>query len=192
MKNLFFSLGMLTFLFLIITACEKQNDLIDDPQENPAMGVIGEQIRICHNTGISYSIIEIDTSAWAGHEAHGDILYQEFPVVGVFRWVYDYGEDSTALRIMYVTEVTETTFEGYGLDYDDNREWTIADGTIYQDESFSFTIDYDDSNDYIECEGAFICGDGLTGNFGANGYGALQGLFHGGLIDENELIEINP
>jgi len=190
MKNLFFSFGVLTLLFLIITACEKQNDIINDPQENPAMGVIGEQIRICHNTGGSYSIIEIDTSAWAGHEAHGDVLYEVFPRVGVFRWIYDYGSDSTTTRIMYVTEVTSTTFSGYGVDYEDNLEWTIADGTIYEDESFSFTIDYDDSDDYIECEGAFICGEGITGNFGADG--TLSGLFHGGLIDENELIEINP
>lgn len=187
MKNLIYSFGIL-FLFTIITTCQKSDELAEAPQ-NPALNPDQTTIKICHNTGNSYSVIEIDDNAWPGHEAHGDVLYEEFPQVGVFKWAYGFG-DSIVMQTMHITEVTESTFSGYGINNADNREWTLVDGTIYEDESFSFTIDYDNSNEYLECEGAFICGEGIVGDFGTDG--SISGFFYGHYTEEDGLIEINP
>ena len=190
MKKLIYSLGIVLILSLISTACQKQNDLAEDQQENPASNPYSESVvRICHNTGSSYSVIEISDDAWPGHEAHGDILYEEFPEVAVYKWAYGFG-DSIVMQTMHIIEVTGTTFSGYGINNVDNREWTLVDGTIYEDESFSFTIDYDNSNEYLECEGAFICGEGIVGDFGVDG--SITGFFYGQYSDEDGLIEINP
>jgi hypothetical protein len=188
MKNLIYSFGII-LLFIIITACQKNNELAEE-LENPALNPLESTLRICHLDDDSvWHNIMIDESSWQAHEGHGDVLYVEFPEVGVFKWAYAYG-DSTVMRTMYVTEVTETTFSGYGIDNEDSREWTIVDGTIYEDESFSYTIDYNNSDDYIECDGAYICGLGITGAFGTDG--TLTGQFYGNFTEEDELIEINP
>lgn len=178
-------------LSIIITSCEKQDDLLDE-NNNPAMGV-QERIKICHKTGNSYNVIEISESAWPGHESHGDILYEEFPRIGVYKWAIDFGNgDSTQMHTMYVTAVTETSFEGYGKDHSDDREWTIDDAVINPDDSWEFTIDYNNSGDELECSGSYICGEGQVGTFGGDESGSLSGFFSGGFPDENPLEEIDP
>ncbi len=83
MKKLIFSLSKVLFLSVINTAYNEQMISVEDQLENPAMDTINALFRNCHNTGTSYSVIEISDDAWLGHEAHSDILYVKIPEVGV-------------------------------------------------------------------------------------------------------------
>lgn len=193
MEKLVYIAGLIISLSMFNISCQKQDTFSEQEQdqENPSMNPTGDLIKICHNTGNSYDVIEIDEDAWPGHEAHGDILYEEFPKVGVYRWVFDFGE-TNQLNTMFITEVTETTFTGYGKDHENDRDWDIVDGTIYEDDSFSFTIDYQNSGDYLECSGSYVCGEGMLGNFGGTESGSLVGHYAGGFLEYWEAIDIGP
>lgn len=191
MKMLVYMVGIIISLIIINTSCQKRSEFSQDEQHPQSFSPTENQIKICHKTGNSYNVIEIDESAWSGHEGHGDLLYEEFPVVGVYRWVMSF-TDNEQLHSMYITEVTETTFSGYGKNHADGREWDIADGTIYNDDSFSFTIDYRNSGDYLDCTGEYVCGEGMLGTMGGSESGSWSGFYNGAFSEEWEAIEVDP
>lgn len=193
MKYLAYSIGIIVLIMSIVfVACQKQND----PQPlNPAMN--GDEIvtiTICHTDGSNWFVIDIDQEDWSVHEAHGDMFWQEFPRVGIYNWIINInGVDRH--NTMYITEINGSTFDGYGVDQsgDTDADWDIVDGTINGDGSISYTMDYQNSNYYLDCTGSFECGVGISGT-AANGTesGSWTANYNGGFSDESGLEEINP
>lgn len=188
MKKLVYSLGILLFLIVIIIACEKQ----DDPEpSNTAMNPQA-MMTICHLDGDgNWVVMEIDEEDWPDHEAHGDMFWQDFPTVGIYKWVTVI-DSVEHLNTMYITEITETTFTGYGKDHAENMDWDIVDGTINSDYSFSFTIDYVGSGDYLDCTGSFECGLGITGTADGTESGTWTAFFGGGFSEGSDAVEVDP
>ena len=190
MKKLIYSLGIIISLSIIIT-CQKSNDLPEQEPVDPALNSRG-YMDICHidAEGVWHKIT-INESAWPEHYGHGDHLQQDFPVVGNYLWTF-YSNGSEHANTMVVTEVTETTFSGWGKDHEDNRYWDIVDGTIYEDLSVTFTVDYVDSDDYLDCTGSYDCELGITGNADGTETGTWSANLGGELSDDNGVTPINP
>jgi len=192
MKNLIYSLGIIISLSLIIT-CQKSNDLPEQEPVDPALNSRGD-IKICHidDEGVWHKI-SIDENSWPTHEAHGDkIRESEFPQVGNYNWTF-YSDGSEHLNTMVITAVTATTFSGWGKDHEDNRYWDIVNGTIDEDFNVSFTVDYRDSNDYLDCSGSYDCDMGnSSGSVNGTETGTWAANLGGELSDDNEVIPIDP
>lgn len=191
MKKLVYSFGISIIISIIMFACEKeQEDLSQHPLNEP-LNPTETTIEICHLENGNWTVITIDQDDWPAHEAHGDMYWQEFPQEAVYKWVFLLN-GIESLNSMYITEISGSNFIGYGIDHEGDRDWDIVDGTIYEDGSISFTVDYVDSGDYLDCIGSFECGLGITGTADGTETGTWSGFYNGGFSDEWEAIDIGP
>jgi hypothetical protein len=157
MKKVLFLITVLAGIILAVLSCQKDS-AISEQQDDNLLKAKMNKIWICHLNGNgNWVMININQNAWPAHQSHGDKLV--FPNVGTWEWVFTFnGYDY--VHNMYVTAVTDDSFSGNGF-YTTNTgiTWNIVNGKINQVGYYTFTIDYDNSNYYLDCNGYYNCDD---------------------------------
>jgi len=160
MKRLFYFFGIIISFAFIFIACQKESDKSESTTDAFLKAKM-DKIWICHLDEYgNWITININKNALEAHLAHGDKVV--FPQVGTFHWVYG----GSYNHYMYITEVTDEAFSGYGVWWNNScYTWDIIDGTINEDGSYEFGVDYTNCNPdfYIDCEGYFDCENGAYG-----------------------------
>jgi len=197
MKKIVYLLGVTICTTIITFSCSQQNDLAK-PQPDGAKLKTSQQYTICHHdTDSTYIIITVNENSLPGHMGHGDSFYWDFPAVGVYQWVYtlidEEGNTQQHSLTLYITDVDDESFEGYGTD-DLYGSFTIVGGTILDDGSASFTIDYDANGvPDFDVVGSYECGEGINGTIEGGGYtGTWSATWGGGSPEESGVTEVSP
>jgi len=170
MKALSYILGLIYLVTIIIFSCSKKVKVDSGTSyKTDQMELTEEKSKYNISYIDEFGVRQINTvidSSLSILTSHGDLFYDDFPELGIYQWAFDLnGKNFT--NTMYITEVGDHYFIGYVEDhyYDTMVMWIIDHGTINNDGSITFNVDFSKLLfPYYSFTGSFRCGLGITGS----------------------------